>query len=299
MHKHGFLITAYKDPTQLEKLIESLDCEYSYFYIHIDKKSDLSNHKTIVNLKAKYNVSILENSICVNWGGFSHLEAILELIKECYSIPEISYFHCLSGQCYPIKSIEEICSFFEINNNSEYIEYYKMPTNKLFDGGMSRVHYYRPNDLLNEKGSFWERKIYTLIVKSQRLFSIVIPYSKKFPPLYWGSTWWSLSRNSIAYILNYIGKNRSFLKRFQHTFCAEEMFFQTILLNSKFKNRIVNSNLRHIDWEYKNGNSPAILDESDFKAIVKSKHLFARKFDSEISSNLILKLEEYIEAINS
>ncbi|RUT79887.1 beta-1,6-N-acetylglucosaminyltransferase [Ancylomarina longa] len=287
---HGFLITAYKDTPQLYKLVQHLDSKNSYFYIHIDKKSNISDQALIQQLKIKPNVNILENAIPVNWGGFSHLKAILLLIKIALNNGEISYFHTLSGQCFPIKPINEIMNFFEKNKNLEFIDFFKMPTTKLFEGGLNRLQLFRPNDIFNEKGNFFERKTYSLIIKLQKLVHIKRSYPKNFPQLYWGSTWWSLSRDCLEYVIQYIKHNPDFIQRFKHTFCAEEMLFQTIIVNSIFKRNIINENLRYIDWTEKNGNSPSILDETDYNLILNSKKLFARKFDSQISSDLLQKI---------
>ena len=72
------------------------------------------------------------------------------------------------------------------------------------------------------------------------------------------------------------------------------MFFHTIIMNSKYKDKIYNYNssyddihmaLRYIDWvsgpEYSK-----ILDEEDFKKIKDNKNtgcIFARKFDENIN----------------
>jgi hypothetical protein len=288
--KHGFLITAYKNEIQLVNLVKDLDNKDSYFYIHIDKKSSLLKERIIQKFKLRANVKILEKSINVNWGGFSHLKAIVLLIETALANPEISFFHTLSGQCFPIKPLNEIFDFFEKNKQQEFIDFTKMPTAQLFEGGLNRLFFFRPNDIFNEKGTYIERKIYSSIIKLQKLLNVKRPYSKEFPPLYWGSTWWSLSRECLEFVDLYIKDNPDFYERFKFTFCAEEMFFQTILANSSFKDKITNDNLRFIDWKERNGNSPANLDESDYDILVNSNKLFARKFETPISLKLIQSL---------
>ncbi len=74
---------------------------------------------------------------------------------------------------------------------------------------------------------------------------------------------------------------------FKYTLCAEEFYFQTILVNSMFKNDIKNDTLRYIDWKFRNGSNPAFLDKTDFDKIKKSNVFFARKFDYKISEDLL------------
>jgi hypothetical protein len=50
-------------------------------------------------------------------------------------------------------------------------------------------------------------------------------------------------------------------------------------MNSNFRQKVVNDNLRYIDWVSRNGNNPANLDDSDYNKIVTSDSIFARKFE--------------------
>ncbi|MEG1087361.1 MAG: hypothetical protein RSD79_04765, partial [Cetobacterium sp.] len=68
------------------------------------------------------------------------------------------------------------------------------------------------------------------------------------------------------------------------------LFFQTILMDSKFKDKIwkleseFDNNLmalRYIDWK-KGPDFPRTLDESDYDDILKTETLFARKFNEKI-----------------
>jgi hypothetical protein len=70
------------------------------------------------------------------------------------------------------------------------------------------------------------------------------------------------------------------------TFCSEEIYFQTILLNSKYINNIINDNLRYIDWDSGRGGYPAFLDKTDYEKIKHSNKIFARKFHETKSEEL-------------
>jgi hypothetical protein len=91
----------------------------------------------------------------------------------------------------------------------------------------------------------------------------------------------------VNYIIQYSNDYPSFMKSLKHTLIPEEFFFQTILMNSPYKNRIVNDNLRYTDWTERNGSIPAYLDISDYLKIENSGAFFARKVDESISKELI------------
>ncbi|MBW5378864.1 glycosyl transferase, partial [Brachyspira pilosicoli] len=109
--------------------------------------------------------------------------------------------------------------------------------------------------------------------------------------------WWNLTNNAIKYILEYIEKNPNFLKRFNYTWCGDEMFFQSILLNSEFKNDCINDNLRYIDWSEKKGSSPKTFNINDYNIIKENinNNLFARKFDENFDNDIINKLYKDLE----
>lgn len=79
---------------------------------------------------------------------------------------------------------------------------------------------------------------------------------------------------------------------FEHTYCPEELYFQTVLMNSPHAGRVVNDNLRYILWEKRHGSLPAVLDESDFEPLKASGALFARKLSSPVSSGLMALLDQ-------
>jgi hypothetical protein len=69
---------------------------------------------------------------------------------------------------------------------------------------------------------------------------------------------------------------------FEHAYVPDEMFFQTLLLNSPLASTIVNDDLRLIKWP-----GPAILTAADWNDILRSPDLFARKFDENVDASIL------------
>lgn len=98
-----------------------------------------------------------------------------------------------------------------------------------------------------------------------------------------GSEWVSITDDFCRYL---IGKKNWIFKRFRYTFCGDEIFLQTVLWNSPYKENIYalddefNGCQREIIWEDDNphvwGSSP-----NDIDILRKSNKLFARKFSSK------------------
>ncbi len=290
--QQAILITAYTNIEHLFDVICSFNANYN-IYIHIDKKSKVRD-KDISRLLSKGNV-FLSCKYNVNWGGINHLKAILLLLQEAFKNEENEYFHLITGHDFPIKSSSEIEAFLHNNNRKNFIEYSKYPIKEWEYGGYNRILYYNLYDCVNARKG-WQKAFVRNVLKFQRLFKIKRNFPKNFPKdIYGGSTYWSLNREIIEYVFKYMSENPQYLKRFEYTFCSEEIFFQTILLNSPLKDTIVNNNLRFIVWEERNGNIPANLDESDFEAIKNSDAFFARKFEYPVSIPLLEQIKKYLK----
>ncbi|MFT5859680.1 MAG: hypothetical protein ACI865_001784 [Flavobacteriaceae bacterium] len=278
--KHALLITAYKDFKQLAQLVNEFDENFN-IYIHIDKKSKV-NQKTIQCILKNANVAYIETKYTVNWGGINHLKSYLLLSEEALKNDQNEYFHLITGQDYPLKNNEYFNEllFNSTDEKISYLDYSKMPALKLWttDGGMGRLEYYNFYDLFNAKSSLGKKSLYYIKKLQLKLkFKRAINIKQQ---LYGGSTYWTLPRNTLQFVINFTEQNPVFFRRFKYTFCAEEIYFQTVIMNSEHAKNVINDNLRFIDWENAKDGGPAFLDESDYERIVSSNKLFARKIDS-------------------
>lgn len=276
--KQAILITAYHQIDLLRTIISFFDDDFD-FYIHIDKKckenwSDLKNNPHVY-ICSKYKIF---------WGSEYHLFAIMDLIKESYKRGPYSYYHLITGSDYPIKSLSEFKSFFSVNNKTNYIEYYRLPRASWpNEGGVGRIRYYWIGNQWRDIRS--HHKILDFLLKIQRKLHIKRCFCRQFKVLYGGGTYWSLTQDAIACLVN----NSQFAKYMKWTHCAEEVFFHTILLCNINEASFESNSKRYMVW----GNadkSPAILSTSDYDDIQASDAFFARKMDAQKSCDLIKKI---------
>jgi hypothetical protein len=284
--KQGILITAYKNADQLLDLLKALKGNYK-FYIHIDKKSKILESK-IEQIRSHTNVVVVSRKYNINWGGLNHLKSILLLCEEVIKDSEIEYVHLISGQDYPTKSNEHISSFLEANRGSEYLNYETPPE----PTELARLMNYSFFDYINGRSKRGETMIYWISIIQKKL-----RIKRKVPMgdaglLFIGSTWWTLSAECVRYVMQYTKEKPAFYRRMKFTFCSEEYYFQTVIMNSPFRENVIKNNLRYIVWESRNGSLPAILDESDYEKIAGSGVFFARKFDPSVSENLLKKIKQ-------
>lgn len=285
--KIAYIIAAHKGNEQLKLLLDCLADDETDIYVHIDLKNE-NLYKDIKSYtKNNKNIFILSNRINVNWSGFSQVEATLNCMKIIKnSGKKYDYISYISGQDFPIKNNSHIKNFLEKNKSKEFIEY-----SVLEDIDMFRLKQY---NLFRESKNI--RKLYMRIIDNiMRRFQKLIINRKNFKniDLYHGSSWFTITMGCMEYILEYIHNNPKYISDFKYTLCPDEHFFQMIVLNSKFKDNVVNNNLRYIDWK-RPANSPRTLDISDLEKLKKSDKLIARKFDIDYSRDLVEAIKQII-----
>lgn len=293
--KHAILVTAYKNPQQLNELADFFNEDYS-FYIHIDKKSRITDSE-IKTLESKPAVKLISREYRVNWGSVDHLKAILLLSKECAKDKSINYVHLITGQDFPVKSPQQISDYLKENYGTEFLSARPLPIKTWIEGGFNRVIYYNIYEVFNAKS--WQRFFIKAFVQMQKMVGYKRELPSELNSLYGGSTYWTLTLPAVEYFLDFLDKYPNVLETYKYTFCAEEILLHSILMNSPFKEKIAKKNLRFMLWENRDGVYPANLDERDFEDIIRSDAFFARKFDYPVSGKLRDRLIRYLSGSNS
>ena len=87
--------------------------------------------------------------------------------------------------------------------------------------------------------------------------------------------------------------NPQVVRFFRHVFVPDEIFFQTILMNSPLHDEIENDNLRYVEWSREP--APAVLGVDDLDAMLSSGKLFARKFDPTVDDAVLAELDRRLD----
>lgn len=284
----AFLITAYKSQDQLVKLIQSLN-EHALVYVHIDKKSEELSLDELNSLQLKNTTFI--NKYNIPWGGYTHLLAILTLLKMALADERVHYIHTISGQDIRIKTWEHIEERFATCENI----YMTCTDSKDLPKKTKERYTKRIITSRGTKISSFVEKLNKLYRKVQNKLHISWDTIKPFEDVYKGMIWCSMPRKAAEYAMDFCKKNPVFLRTLKHVTLPEEFFFQTIFMMSDYRDYVVKDNLRFTDWIRRYGSRPAILDETDFDKILESDCIFARKIDSEISKELAKKVETHLQ----
>jgi hypothetical protein len=275
--KQVILIHAHKDLGQLNTLIEQLRDDDFVIYVNLDRKSAIDPAR--VHPAAR----LIGQRIDVRWGGFSQVEATLNSLREILAaVPAFDKVVFLSAQDFPLLPNDSLKQALARVRGQELME-----TMPIGPGGWPvafRYEYFH-----RAGGSRLERVACALANAVLRLLK-----SKRRPPRsmspYGGSAWWALSRACLLEVLGRIERDPSILRFFRTVLCPDEMFFQTLVMNSRFRASVLPRNFRCILWPERDASHPKLLQESDFDELRASEAHFCRKLDSRVSAALLPRL---------
>jgi len=294
--KLAYIITAYKNPSQLFRLVNSLYSEDISFYIHVDRKSDLQLFKKELSfLPPPIRVEWLKREY-VNWGGFGIVQAVINGLSSVLKIePSVDYIVLLSEKDYPIKPVREILSFFEKRIDVSFVDSFLLPYSGWPNGGMDRIqkYYFRlfgkryqfPQNAAHKSGS---QKLLSWVFGLY--FSKTRNYPEGLKP-FGGSGSWCINALAARYILEFIAQRPDYMRFHKYSHAPDEGFFQTILLNSsEFGNAVINEDLHYVEWA--GGAHPHTFSRDDFVRLERSPKLYARKFDMEQDTIILDLIDE-------
>ena len=272
--KHAYLLIAHTNFEQLQTLINLLDDPRNDIYLHIDRKA-----KNVPVFTTRLSGLHLMDPINVVWGGHSQIRCEMKLL-EAASKGHYRYYHLISGMDLPLKTQDEVHEFFRENEGKEFMDTGKEGSRA--DTFRDRVLYYYffGNLGFNTRKTFGHglRLIDKILVKVQKALHI---RRKLLFPLHKGGQWFSITDDMVRYVLS---RKKDVKKQFRFTFLSDEVFLPSVAMSSPMQDRIVNDDLRAIDWDR---GLPYTFRKEDVPVLLASKDLWGRKFDQRVDAEAI------------
>jgi hypothetical protein len=267
----AYIVLAHKLPHQLVRLVRRLSTPSSSFLVHIDRKSPEGvfevAHEALAGDPA---VRFLKRRMIL-WSGFGHVEATIDGIDALETLDSrIDYAILMTGQDYPTKPTAEIESFLGGAGGRSFLEYFPLPWR----------HW-------AVEGGGYDRLRYPYLQLGRRILRV--PMRRRLPRWltpFGGAAYWVLSRPCLDYVRGFVRDNPRFVRFFRTVRCPDELFFQTILLNSPLTESLVNDYLWFTEWNPASSN-PNVLTEQHIDTLAGSSKLFARKFDTTVDEAIL------------
>ena len=233
----AYLILAHKDPAFIDRVADRLtNNTEDHVFIHVDLKThdfdELMNHEQrgIVHwIKKRFNVY---------WGGYSVIEAELELFRESCAIGFDRYM-VMHGADYPLFSPKSIGSFFEDNSSVEFIKAMDETEGDHSEWFRFIPKYYldKPNAIkriINKASvSYWKSNL----PKPKRNCMITVDGKKYHFYRGWGH--FAITHDCVEYVLSFSKAHKQFNDIFRHVYVPDESYFHTIIFNSAFAKNTV------------------------------------------------------------
>ena len=284
----AYLILCHKNPAQVKALINQLNNGTSDFYLHVDKKTAITDFILKKDNVFYVNENEREN---IKWASFEMVSATIKLMKMAKkSNIRYDYIILLSGQDLPIKSNKDIHKYLEEHQGVNFIEVLDH-SHKNYQKYLKRnaIRYYK---WMFSDSAFIKalKKLYILITGGHYY---TIPIFKRKKPFNFefefGSQWWAFTYECFCWILDYIDSNSDFSKFYQNSLTADESFFQTLFMASPYKNQR-NSRLTYLEM---GRNHPRVFTKEEYGALVyEHTELFARKFDFVLDNDISIMIKD-------
>jgi hypothetical protein len=97
----------------------------------------------------------------------------------------------------------------------------------------------------------------------------------------------------MRYVLGFLHAHPEVVRFYRRAAFPAESMFQTVLLNSPLRERVLFNDLRYIAWVHGEAH-PLTLDESHLPAMVSSGAFLARKFDTVRTPELLDLIDEQL-----
>lgn len=212
-------------------------------YLHIDKKVknfDFDYFQKLANQSSIYYVDRSD----VRWCDFSQVKCELKLLKDS-SKRGYQYYRLISGVDLSLKSNDEIHNFFNEHQGKEFVHFTSFEDAKKVEYRVENYHFMNVSPRI--------RSYIDKALKFVKKFKNIERPWDLTRPIRYGSNWFSITHELALYI---ISEEEWINKYFHHTLCPDELFLQTLVLNSKFKDNIYYNgmdddyiaNMRFVDW---------------------------------------------------
>jgi len=272
----AYIVSAYKLPAQLERLLRRLEAPGVSFAVHVDRKTRRSTWDEMVSRCRGLDVTWLPRHRS-QWGGFGHVRATLKGIDHVVRRETpFDYAVLLTGQDYPLRSPAEIARFLGEANGRSYMRHVALPWEPWGRrGGLDRIEDWHV---------ITYRRLHLALPLRRRVPGGLLPYG--------GSAYWCLSERLVHFVHGFLSENPDYVRFFEHVFVPDELFFQTIIMNSELRDTVENDDLRYLDWSREP--APAVFTRADLPQLESATQLFARKFDETVDSEILDALDLHL-----
>jgi hypothetical protein len=293
----AFLILAHKNAQQVSRLFYAIYRPEDTIVLHFDQRSDRSLHKLSRELSRVHSNVVVLRPRPIIWGGPSIVEVQQAAMAAALRADRSwDHFINLSGQDFPIKPVNRLEERLNASPTSNYLTWFDPLAVPLWSNArerLDRFHLWWP----------WLQRLTQLRGVGRSLRSIFgwpnglvhVPGIRRTWPsvrYFGGSNHVVLSREACQFVAT-DPDARKLLRWLSHAAHPDEIFFQTVLLNSRLASTVVNTNFHAVKFQ-SHSPHPRTFRLDDYDGLIRSPMFFARKFDEVLEPRIIDRLERHL-----
>lgn len=285
----AYIVLSHRNPPQVVRLVRALaEGPAGRVLVRHDHRRSSLPASAIEAAGAE----AIEDDIELEWGRWSQLELILSCLREARRRHDPQWTLILSGQDYPLRPLAEIEAGLEgagvdarIGAVRE-VESRRPAHDDEFYLRCRYRHYPRPRAFPDLPASL-RPLVYTRDVPPQVGLRRMAPAPLRF---YSSADWLTLGRDALGILLE-AARDRRLTRHFRRVSMPSESFFASVLLGHPSLS-VEHDNRRFARFSRPGAPHPDTLTSADLDHILASGADFARKFDAEIDSEVLDRLDE-------
>jgi hypothetical protein len=293
----AYIVSAYRLPALLVRLVRRLQAPGTTTLIHVDARTDPATWRAMEEpLRELPHVVFLPRHPC-HWGDFGHVRATLKGLRALLASGRpFDYVALLTGQDYPIRSNTEIRQTLSAAAGRVFMDWMPVPNDAWADGldRFEHRHFRIGGRRFAFPGTPFGRTplngAWTRAARALRLYRTMPAGLQPFG----GSSYWMMPADCARYVDRFVQERPDVVSFFETVLIPDEMFVQSIVLNSPFRDRVTKNDLRWIDWS-ENVAHPRVLTVADYDKFVTSGALFARKFDPAVDAAVLDRIDALLD----
>ena len=267
--RFAYFVLAHRHPEQLRLLVETIADPRDLVILHVDLKSmlglrpDRNGTWAMARRLAQAHPNVLlMRPRCTNWGGWSLCQALLDAIELALA-QDTSWTHLvnLSGQCFPIKPLEQIRESVGAATDQVFVELRHFST-------------LPPDD--------WHLQWHPMVELPHKAVRLRGPRHRpeRFELEHKGSQWCILPRAFCEW-QRHAPLAREIGRYLRGLYLSDELLVQTLVRNSPWRERTAAHFGREIVWP-----GPRAMTMADWNFLQRSPAFFARKFDPAVDDRI-------------
>lgn len=222
------LVLGYRQPGVLSLVLPVYRQAGFDVFVHVDGKASLPAYAGALGAEAQH-CRFSEPRSTIFWGGFTMVEATLNLLQSALSAGAYSRFLLVSDDTLPVASIARLRDV--LNFDIDRVSAREIPSDELFYQRYQRFFMldHPATSLLGRpiESAFMDEALFAKLARLQALRT----RGKTRLPLYYGSQWWCLRRQTAELVLRLHRERDDLRESFEFSAVPDEMYIQTMVAN--------------------------------------------------------------------